>query len=211
MNKQEYESNPQLYWENPLKVGAGLPTLSGQLLPLSENPLWVKNILPDILINLNHNLCVDLGCGGGRYIGHTAQYFKQVVGVDFSKSNIEQARNYVSAAGIENITFYCTSLNLMANISVGSVDFAYSAAVFMHMTNEVKKAALKELSRILNPGGCAVLLEITSMKDAAFDCPDITPKEWENMIVAAGLYIIKETKIEGGFVKYKICKGGKVK
>ena len=28
---------------------------------------------------------------------------------------------------------------------------------------------------------------------------------WENMIVTAGLYVLEETKIEGGFVKYKIC------
>ena len=33
---------------------------------------------------------------------------------------------------------------------------------------------------------------------------------WENMIVTAGLYVLEETKIEGGFVKYKICKGGDI-
>jgi len=210
MTKQEYEKNPNAYWENPMGIGVPLNLEDGKPIPLERNPLWAKNIQQDIIINPGKDLCVDLGCGGGRYLGHTAEYFKQVTGVDFSFNNIVRAKKYVESIGIKNILFYHTSLASMPNVLSDSVDFAYSVAVLMHMTNDTRMASMKEIRRILKPNGRAVLLEITSMDHGAFDCPNLTPLEWENMLIESGLELYEKTgkELEGEFVRYKIHKGG---
>ena len=208
MTKQEYEKDPKDYWEHPVSIGVGLDLYSGGPVPESQNPLWVKNIQQDIIINPGKDLCVDLGCGGGRYLGGTAPYFKKVIGVDFSINNIDKARRHIESAGIKNVGFYLTSLADMWEIQSGIVDFAYSVAVFMHMPNETRMAALREIHRILRSDGRAVLLEITSMEHGAFDCPDLTPLEWENMLIEAGLVLDEKTgqETEGDFVRYKLHK-----
>jgi len=199
MTKQEYEANPRAHWEIRMKGG-------NKEISRSSSPLWVSNILPDIIINKGRTWCVDLGCGEGRYIGLTAEYFTHVIGVDFSASSIEQARK--NAVGKKNIFFNHTSLDNMKDILDNSVDFAYSVAVFMHMTNKTRNAALEELHRILKLDGRAVLLEITSMEQGAFDCPNLTPLEWENMIISAEFIIDEITgkEHEGNFIKYKLHK-----
>jgi cyclopropane fatty-acyl-phospholipid synthase-like methyltransferase len=210
MTKQEYEKDPRLYWENPMGIGLPIDLESGSPVPLEQNLLWVKNIQQDIIINSGRDLCVDLGCGGGRYLGNTAPYFKKVIGVDFSINNIDKAKRHIESAGIKNVGFYLTSLADMWEIQDDSVDFAYSVAVLMHMTNETRISAMKEIHRILKPDGRAVLLEITSMEHGAFDCPNLTPLEWENMLIEAGLVLDEKTgkEIEGDFVRYKLHKGG---
>jgi SAM-dependent methyltransferase len=210
MTKQEYEKDPKAYWEKPVSIGVALDLYSGGPVPEKQNPLWVKNILPDILINEGHDLCVDLGCGGGRYLGNTAEYFRQVMGVDFSANNLNQAKKHIETANIKNVIFYQASLIDMPEIKSGDVDFAYSVAVLMHMTNENRLAAMREIHRILSPNGRAVLLEITSMEHGAFDCPDMTPLEWENILINAGLDLEEKTgrEIPGDFVRYKLHKGG---
>jgi SAM-dependent methyltransferase len=209
MTKQEYEKNPNTYWEHPIGIGIPINLEEGKPLPLQKNPLWVNNIQQDIIINPGKDLCVDLGCGGGRYLGHTAEYFKQVIGVDFSSNNIARAKRYTDSIGIKNVLLYHTSLADMPDVMSDSVDFAYSVAVFMHMPDEIRKMSLQELRRILKPDGRAVLLEITSMEEGAFDCPNLTPLEWENMLINAGLDLDDKTgkELEGEFVRYKIHKG----
>jgi ubiquinone/menaquinone biosynthesis C-methylase UbiE len=206
MTKQDYELNPQAYWEHPITIGVALDLESGKPIPTELNPLWVKNIEPDIIINPGRGLCVDLGCGGGRYIGNTAGYFKDVIGVDFSMNNLTRAKRYIDLIGIKNIIYYYASLTKMPEILDNSVDFAYSVAVLMHMTNETRFAAMKEIHRILKPDGRAVLLEITSMDRGAFDCPNLTTLEWENMLIEAGLVLDEKTgrEIPGDFVRYKL-------
>jgi len=210
MTKQEYEKDPRLYWENPMGIGLPIDLESGSPVPLEQNPLWVKNIQQDIITNPGKDLCADLGCGGGRYLGNTAQYFKKIIGVDFSANNIAKAKRHIESADIKNVDFYYTSLADMREIRSDSVDFAYSVAVLMHMTNETRMKAMQEIRRILKPDGRVVLVEITSMEHAAFDCPDMTPLEWENMLINAGLDLDEKTgrEIEGDFVRYKLHKGG---
>ncbi len=202
MNKTEYEKNPHAYWgaEQPNR-GSSEPMKD--LPTLEHSPLWVKNILPEIKANSDYELCLDLGCGGGRYIGHTAQYFVNVIGIDFSAYNIKRATRDFSRLG--NIEFVLSSLGNIKFIKDNSVDFAYSAAVFMHMPNMIKRLALGELARVLKPEGRAVLVEIVPVINGAFDCPDIGIYDWQNIIEEAGLKIISNEDANP-FGKYKLKK-----
>lgn len=207
ITKEQYEANPRAYWDRPEEING---PAEFKLPSLKDNPLWALNIFPEIILNEGRDLCLDLGCGGGRYIGLTAQNFKRVIGVDFSASNINHARRIIEALGIENVAFCLTALGDMGGIEDDSVDFAYSVAVFMHMVNAERRAALKELARVLKPEGRAVLIEITKLENSAFDCPELEPEEWGGMLEEAGL-AIEEFEEEGKaapFTRYKLRKAG---
>jgi len=181
LTKQEYEANPKAYWNMPH------PIMEETKNTPSDMPLWVKYVQPEILKNTDHDLCLDLGCGGGRYITSSAMLFSKIIGIDFSESSLEIAKDYMHSTGAENIEFYNADLGDIKDIPDASADFAYSIAVFMHMPNETKRRALKELYRVLKPGGRAVLIEIVPLKEGAFDCPDIRGEDWRDMIDEAGL------------------------
>jgi ubiquinone/menaquinone biosynthesis C-methylase UbiE len=137
-----------------------------------------------------------------------AGLFVRVIGVDFSASNLETAERSLEDLGLKNVDLYNSDLSDMGVIPEASVDFAYSMAVFMHMPNETKKKALKELARVLAPRGVAILIEIVPIVEGAFDCPDIEEEKWEDMIEEAGLKI-ESVGPAGPFMKFKLTKGGK--
>lgn len=202
MDKKEYEKNPHAYWGAPL-ADRGSDGSKSRIPDISQSPIWVKHIKSEIILNNRYNLCLDLGCGGGRYIGHTAEYFTKVIGIDFSEYNIEIAkRNYAS---FDNVSFIVANLAKINSILDNSVDFAYSVAVFTHIPKDTKKLALKELARVLRFEGCAILIEIVPLIEGAFDCPDITRDEWISIIDEAGLRLIKDEDASP-FRKYKIAR-----
>ena len=206
MNKQEYEKNPVSHWgtvlideePSPLPADAKHP-------PLNLNPIWACCMLPEITAKLEREVCLDLGCGAGRYLGYASQYFKKVIGIDFSERNLRNASKLFY--NFKNIEFLLTSLGDLSSIMSNTADFAYSAAVFMHMPNTTKKLALAELARVLKPDGYAILVEIVPILNGAFDCPDITQQEWNDMIREAGL-IIEDVETALTFKKHKLCKEG---
>lgn len=207
MTKEAYEANPRAYWDSPrpemkeIKRGAlGAPLLS-------DSPIWVNGILPEVgaitLANGCRDLCLDLGCGGGRYIFHAAGHFKRVVGIDFSALNIAAAERTRASVNAENVELRHADLGHIKFVQDASVDFAYSAAVFMHMPTDSKRRALAELCRVLKPDGVAVLVEIVPITFGAFDCPDIEEYEWDDMISEAGLAIESIDQYEA-FSKFKV-------
>lgn len=203
MNKKQYEENPSAYWEVPEHIGVPLDT--NRLQTREESPLWVSHVLPEILNGNNWRyLCVDLGCGTGRYINLAAEYFTNVIGVDFSGSSIGIAKKTMEENHVDNVRFIHTSLEDMKGIEDRSVDFAYSCAVFMHIPNAVKEKAVQELSRILRHDGVAVLLEIFLANNTAFDCPALDEKDWIAMLTNAGLKA--EVSNADPFTKYIVRK-----
>jgi len=201
MDKQKYEADPRAYWDLTRPEGESINSIN------ERDPrgmaLWVAHVFPEILANPGRDICLDLGCGGGRYIPQAALQFKKVIGIDFSVSNLETAQSSLSSLGIPNVEFCNSDLGDMLGFSEAYADFAYSMAVFMHMPNDTKRRALKELHRVLKPEGIAVLVEIVPISPGAFDCPDIEEWEWEDMIAEAGLKIV-DIESADPFMKYKL-------
>ena len=93
-------------------------------------------------IHGKENLILDLACGAGR------DYFKDygtVVGVDLSFKPLEIAKNrydVVVQGGVEKLPF-----------ADGTFDYVTSSDFFGHVRDEDKDKIMKEIRRVLKPGG----------------------------------------------------------
>jgi ubiquinone/menaquinone biosynthesis C-methylase UbiE len=95
--------------------------------------------------------CLDAGCGGGRGSILMAQCgAKEVIGVDFSATNIESCRKRAQQKGFTNLTFHQHSL-MELPFEDESFDIVWCNGVLMHTIDP--DAGLKEIARVLKKGG----------------------------------------------------------
>lgn len=95
---------------------------------------------------------VELGCGAGRMTRSFARCFQTVYAVDVSAEMQSRAQNYLQ--GFPNIEWVLTNGETLSGIANSSVDFVFSYLVLQHLpTKELVLASVREMIRILRPGG----------------------------------------------------------
>ncbi|XP_024270915.2 putative methyltransferase DDB_G0268948 [Oncorhynchus tshawytscha] len=98
-----------------------------------------------------HALAVDLGCGTGQNSRLMAPHFQEVVGIDISECQLEEAR---AVAGFNNITYRKGTAEELP-FPDASVDLL-TAASAAHWFDQQR--FLLEAGRVLKPCGCMALL-----------------------------------------------------
>ena len=98
---------------------------------------------------------LDVGCGIGRVIKPLAPLCGEIVGVDISARMIEQGQAYL--AGTPNARLVRSSGTDLSALADGSVDFAYSLIVLIHVDKRNAYRTFRELARVLAEGGQAFL------------------------------------------------------
>jgi len=94
---------------------------------------------------------LDFGCGAGRLSQALGDRFEQVTGVDIAASMIELARKFNRHGS--RVRYI---LNEQPNLSLfddDSFDWIYTSLVLQHMAPEYAKGYLREMIRVLAPGG----------------------------------------------------------
>jgi SAM-dependent methyltransferase len=100
---------------------------------------------------------LDLGCGVGRFSRALAGRFREVLGVDVSQEMIRRARAAHPPAEFPNLRFEAGD-GLSLPDADSSRDFVFSYEVIQHMPSEdVIRANLREVARVLRPGAMALL------------------------------------------------------
>lgn len=130
---EDYETQPGYEADADLALGCGLPVAFARIKP--------------------GNLVVDLGSGAGNdcfVARHETGPTGKVIGIDFTESMIEKARNNAFKAGLHNVEF---RLGDIEKIPMGGnqADVVISNCVLNLVPD--KNKAFHEIYRILKPGG----------------------------------------------------------
>lgn len=98
---------------------------------------------------------LDVGCGIGRVERYLAPRCRELHGIDVSPRMIEQARRRL--AGLDNVRLHVGSGRDLAPLGDGSFDAVFSFYVLQHVEREDAFGYLREIARVLRPGGLAAL------------------------------------------------------
>ncbi len=122
---------------------------AGQLI---EREHWQRYLMAAQLIEAG-NVVLDIACGTGYGSAHLADKAQCVYGVDISAEAIEFARNTYPRG---NVHFLQGSVEQIP-LAEGSVDVVISFETIEHVGEEQQHAFLKEVLRVLRPGGRLVV------------------------------------------------------
>jgi SAM-dependent methyltransferase len=122
---------------------------------------------------LRHDRMLEIGCGIGRVLTHFAPFFERVDGIDIAPEMVDQAR----ASGLPaNVRVAVSSGGDLRGFHDDDVDFVFSYLVFQHIPEgAVIRSYLKEIRRILRPGGRAALQFDTRPKTVASGIASVLP------------------------------------
>jgi len=95
---------------------------------------------------------IDCGCGSGSITVDLARAVApgEAIGIDLRENAVRQARVLARERGIANVVLQAASVYQLPYVD-SSFDAAFASAVLQHLAAPV--AALKELRRVLKPGG----------------------------------------------------------
>ena len=114
---------------------------------------------------------LDAGCGNGRYSYALSKLgAKDVVGIDMSETNLEDANKRLSERKREGLSFVCGSV-LDMPFENESFDFVFSNGVLHHTTD--LKQGLRELLRVLKRDGRGFLMLINDPGGIKWDMIEI--------------------------------------
>lgn len=118
---------------------------------LLKTRLLRNNIDPSLF---EGKICLDAGCGGGRYTCALAKLgAKKVVGMDIGTKGISDARKRIQNTEFESKVEFLESSVLDIPFKEESFDFVMSNGVLHHTTDPLK--GIEEIYRLLKPGGKA--------------------------------------------------------
>ncbi|MFZ5985890.1 MAG: methyltransferase domain-containing protein [Bacillota bacterium] len=120
----------------------------------------------DYLINLKllkkSMSVIDLGSGNGYISLAVAKHVKKVIAVDISKEMIKELRKNARARGVKNIEAL-ESDGQEVPVEDESVDMVCASMYLHHI--EDPDLAIKEINRVLKPGGMVFLADFHEHKD----------------------------------------------
>ena len=141
----------------------------------SRRGLWVINtpyrrILAAARIT-GHDRVLDLGCGIGNILIALAEHTSfedPTVGVDVSPALIELGRREVHSAGLDGRIDLRVAPATLLPFDDGRFDVVLTSHVIKHLDDDSLGRALREVARVLRPGGRFLLWEF---KKSALSAP----------------------------------------
>jgi ubiquinone/menaquinone biosynthesis C-methylase UbiE len=120
-------------------------------------PAWKESLAGHLIaphVNAGTHV-LEIAPGHGRWTDYLVQRAGRVTVVDLSPGCIAYCKERF--AGAINIDYFVTGGTTLPQDATGAVDFVWSFDAFVHMDRDVIAAYLKEIARVLKPGGLAIV------------------------------------------------------
>ncbi len=147
-----------------------------------------------------HLYALDIATGGGHTALAVARHVRQITVTDLTPRMLDKAREYLIAQGVSNAQFQVADAEQLpfADSTFDRVTCRIASHHFPNMAQSVK-----EVARVLKPGGLYLLIDCMAPSDPELDRFDntvekwrdsshgrsCTPEEWQQFFAAAGLSI----------------------
>ncbi|MBI5544636.1 MAG: metalloregulator ArsR/SmtB family transcription factor [Deltaproteobacteria bacterium] len=168
---------------------AFFPSSAGQWDKLREELFGDRLDAPILAGLLDERWSVgDLGCGTGRLLEALSHFVARVIGVDDSPAMLSAARR--RTAPLPNVELRRGSMESLP-LGDGSLDAALLVLVLHHLAEPPR--ALAELTRVLKPGGRALVLDMQPHDRAEYRAQmghawlGFAPSQLERWLADAGL------------------------
>lgn len=122
-----------------------------------DYPSWKDSLVSHLIVpNVNATTHVlEIAPGHGRWTEHLIARAGHVTAVDLSPSCIAFCEARFRDAS--NIDYFVTDGTSLPPDATAQIDFVWSFDAFVHMDRDVIGAYLKEIARVLKPGGTAII------------------------------------------------------
>jgi ubiquinone/menaquinone biosynthesis C-methylase UbiE len=157
------------------------------------------------LAGQSHARLLDLGCGAGHVSFHCAPLVNQVVAYDLSQQMLDVVASAARERGLGNVS---TQLGPAEQLPFadGEFDYVFSRYSAHHWSD--LGLALREVRRVLKPGGVACFIDVMSPGSPLLDTylqsvevlrdtshvRDYSASEWLSQVNAAGLQVRGHTR-----------------
>ena len=175
-----------------------------QLLRRRSVQTHAAHLLPHLKAGVN---ALDFGCGLGAFAVGMAELVDpgELHGVDIEASQIEIARAAARDGGHSNATFHVADVTERLPFDDGFFDVAHCHAVLTHVPDT--QAALREVKRVLKPGGvlaCRELIVASCFAEPDFGNLDAAWGTFATLLAANGGHPqmgreLKGALLEAGF------------
>jgi len=168
---------------------------SSGLLPIlhPEAPLWFNEAIDHIQFRALRRAVeianfspgarfLDVGCGTGRWVRRYRELGFSPVGVDATLGMLRVARSHQTACPL------AAGLAYNLPFSNDAFDCISDITVVQHIPYELQPEALREMTRVLKPGGIMILLEL--IRGAGFHIFPRRPEDWIREAESFGVTLI---------------------
>ncbi len=107
-----------------------------------------------------HSIVLDLGCGAGfdsLIAARRVSARGRIIGIDFSTTMLDRARQASAESGADNITFYRADAEKLP-LAASEIDIALINGIFN--LNPQREAIFRELARVVRSGGAVYAAEL---------------------------------------------------
>ncbi|MDP2932338.1 MAG: class I SAM-dependent methyltransferase [Chloroflexota bacterium] len=129
---------------------------------------------------------LDVGCGDGRLTWYLAQETsREIIGIDLSRSGFRKAKEQAHQAGVGHLVRCLKGDARHLDFPDGQFDVVILSYSLHHI--EDSPAALREIRRVLRPGGTIIISEHEIKEGGTLgDCYQFTLAELMKSLVEAG-------------------------
>ncbi|UXY54499.1 class I SAM-dependent methyltransferase [Pseudomonas tohonis] len=148
---------------------------------------------------------LDLGCGAGHVSFHVAPLVGEVVAYDLSQQMLDVVAAAASERGLDNVRTERGAAERLP-FADASFDFVFSRYSAHHWSD--LGLALREVRRVLKPGGCVAVIDVASPGSPLLDTHlqavevlrdtshvrDYSVAEWLRQVSEAGLFVERHAR-----------------
>lgn len=147
-------------------------------------PTYPKSLLEILSNYITRNgsgseLAVDVACGSGQSTFHLLDHFKQCIGVDISRAQVDEAQKKSDHEGHKNVRFLEGDATKLP-VEPTSVDFITLAQAW-HWLPDVDKFYF-ECKRVLKPSGCLAVYGYGNVQVLNDSCNSLVRNFYENIL-----------------------------